>query len=131
MEAFSHLKSPNKNSSNSSASTYVEPETLLEVQVSNPTQVGDHVEYRVDLACNLPQLPPHATVWKRYSQFVQLREQVRLETPQALIPQLPPKSYLQQVDIAKRTEGLDSFLRGVVGHPLVNTKSRALSDFFK
>lgn len=112
---------------------YAEPETLLEVAVDAPRRAGDHVEYRVVLASNLPQFPHSCERWHRYSEFVALREAIRAECPQAQIPQLPPKGLfpreLSPREVDERARGLDLFMKAVVGHPLVNTRCGSLLRF--
>jgi len=71
-------------------------------------------------------------VRRRYSDFEVFRDLLERESARVSIPPLPGKVYLNRFDdsvIEERRQGLERFLKIVVGHPLLQTGSRVLGGF--
>ena len=74
----------------------------------------------------------HSTVRRRYSDFEAFRDILERESSRVTIPPLPGKVFTNRFSdevIEARREGLERFLRIVVGHPLLQTQSRVLGAF--
>lgn len=73
-----------------------------------------------------------STVRRRYSDFEAFRDILERESSRVTIPPLPGKVFTNRFSddvIEQRREGLERFLKIVVGHPLLQTQSRVLGGF--
>lgn len=76
-------------------------------------------------------LCPHSTIWRRYTEFEQLRSYLEISYPYIVLPPLPEKQVMfgwQKISndtfdpnfIDRRRAGLENFLLRVASHPLLS-----------
>lgn len=82
---------------------------------------GGFVDYTISTICNHPAFPAgYFTVDRRYSDFVWLREELAKTYPAIIIPALPEKAVLGNMEssfVEARKRGLQKFLTKVAGNP--------------
>lgn len=119
---------------------YGVPENFLEIEVTDPqthqptaSPSSRYTTYTIRLATNIPAFKlRRSEVRRRYSDFEVFRDLLERESARVSIPPLPGKVYLNRFDdavIEDRRQGLERFLKIVVGHPLLQTGSRVLGGF--
>ncbi|CAH2350559.1 sorting nexin-3 [[Candida] railenensis] len=120
---------------------YGEPENFLEIEVRNPRTYGVgrdvFTDYEIVCRTNIPAFKKrNSRVRRRYSDFERFRKILEQETTRVIIPQLPGKILLNsnkfnEINIEKRRQGLEKFITGVSGHPLLQTGSKTLIEFIQ
>ncbi|KZF20484.1 Phox-like protein [Xylona heveae TC161] len=116
---------------------YGPPENFLEIEVKNPQTLGTgrnmYTTYEIECRTNIPAFKlQHSKVRRRYSDFEYFRDILERESARVTIPPLPGKVFMNRFSddvIQHRMEGLQAFLRIVVGHPLLQTGSKVLASF--
>jgi len=85
------------------------------------------------MVTNIPAFKlKQSSVRRRYSDFEHFRDMLERESARVTIPPLPGKVFTNRFSddvIEHRREGLQSFLRIVVSHPLLQTGSKILGAF--
>ncbi|KAF2861445.1 Phox-like protein [Piedraia hortae CBS 480.64] len=119
---------------------YGVPENFLEIEVTDPITIqptpsasSRYTTFLIRLSTNIPAFKlRRSEVRRRYSDFEVFRDLLERESVRVSIPPLPGKVYLNRFDdavIEERRQGLERFLKIVVGHPLLQTGSRVLGSF--
>ncbi|KAF3760065.1 hypothetical protein M406DRAFT_324895 [Cryphonectria parasitica EP155] len=116
---------------------YGPPENFLEIEVRNPRThgIGRHMYTDYEIVCrtNIPAFKlRQSTVRRRYSDFEYFRDILERESARVNIPPLPGKVFTNRFSddvIEGRRQGLEKFLKIVVGHPLLQTGSKVLATF--
>eukprot|EP00729_Bicosta_minor_P023385 gene23385-20623_t len=114
-------------------------DTDLDIIVKDPKKHSDgtfsmsYVGYTVNTTTKrkVPQYFAAAelSVLRRYSDFIWVREQIIKEFPGHVIPPMPPKHGLSQVDkfdplfLEVRRRGLERFIRRIAMHPVLSFSS--------
>ena len=105
------------------------------VKVDDPQTEGKmmmkHTTYRV--STSRPNEAPSATCRHRFSDFVTLREKCLAAAPGAVVPPVPEKKMVNNLDpdfIEHRRDLLEQFLNYLASHPLVASQM-ALSEFLE
>lgn len=92
-----------------------------------------YTSYEIHTRTNIPSFRlRHSVVRRRYSDFECFRDILERESARVTIPPLPGKVFTNRFSddvIEHRREGLERFLRIVVGHPLLQTGSKVLGPF--
>jgi sorting nexin-3/12 len=92
-----------------------------------------YTSYEIVTRTNIPAFKLKASsVRRRYSDFEAFRDILEREQSRVTIPPLPGKVFTNRFSddvIEHRRDGLERFLRIVVGHPLLQTGSRVLGAF--
>ena len=97
--------------------------------------MGRHMYTDYEIVCrtNIPAFKlRHSSVRRRYSDFEYFREVLERESARVTIPPLPGKVFTNRFSddvIENRRQGLEKFLKIVVGHPLLQTGSKVLAAF--
>lgn len=122
---------------------YGEPETFLEIEVTNPITHGNkssnmYTDYEIICKTNIPAFKKKfSKVRRRYSDFYALKQILENESSRVIIPKLPDKSifsYNQRFSsefIEERRQGLEHFINIVASHPLLQTGSRCMISFIQ
>ncbi|WBW75193.1 sorting nexin Snx3 [Schizosaccharomyces osmophilus] len=118
---------------------YGVPENILEIEVVNPQNhgVGRGMFTTFEIQCrtNMPYFRlRYSSVRRRYSEFERFRDMLEHEIGRVSIPPLPGKVFTNRFRedvIEERRQGLETFLKAVAGHPLIQTHSRILSSFLQ
>jgi len=116
---------------------YAPPENILEIEVRDPRTHGTgrnmYTDYEIYMVTNIPAFKlKQSSVRRRYSDFEHFRDMLERESARVTIPPLPGKVFTNRFSddvIEHRREGLQSFLRIVVSHPLLQTGSKILGAF--
>ncbi|KAI0153535.1 Phox homologous domain-containing protein [Pestalotiopsis sp. NC0098] len=116
---------------------YGPPENFLEIEVRNPRTHGMgrsmYTDYEILCRTNIPSFKlRQSTVRRRYSDFEYFRDILERESARVTIPPLPGKVFTNRFSddvIENRRQGLEKFLKIVVGHPLLQTGSKVLAAF--
>jgi len=116
---------------------YAPPENILEIEVRDPRTHGTgrnmYTDYEIYMVTNIPAFKlKQSTVRRRYSDFEHFRDMLERESARVTIPPLPGKVFTNRFSddvIEHRRDGLQSFLRIVVSHPLLQTGSKILGAF--
>lgn len=111
--------------------------TLHIIQVRNPRThgIGRHMYTDYEIVCrtNIPAFKlRQSSVRRRYSDFEYFRDILERESARVTIPPLPGKVFTNRFSddvIEGRRQGLEKFLKIVVGHPLLQTGSKVLAAF--
>lgn len=111
--------------------------TNSSLQVRNPRThgIGRHMYTDYEIVCrtNIPAFKlRQSTVRRRYSDFEYFRDILERESARVTIPPLPGKVFTNRFSddvIEGRRQGLEKFLKIVVGHPLLQTGSKVLAAF--
>lgn len=106
-------------------------------QVRNPRThgIGRHMYTDYEIVCrtNIPAFKlRQSSVRRRYSDFEYFRDILERESARVTIPPLPGKVFTNRFSddvIEGRRQGLEKFLKIVVGHPLLQTGSKVLAAF--
>jgi sorting nexin-3/12 len=106
-------------------------------QVRDPRTHGTgrnmYTDYEIYMVTNIPAFKlKQSSVRRRYSDFEHFRDMLERESARVTIPPLPGKVFTNRFSddvIEHRREGLQSFLRIVVSHPLLQTGSKILGAF--
>jgi sorting nexin-3/12 len=92
-----------------------------------------YTDYEIYMVTNIPAFKlKQSSVRRRYSDFEHFRDMLERESARVTIPPLPGKVFTNRFSddvIEHRREGLQSFLRIVVSHPLLQTGSKILGAF--
>lgn len=141
---------PNKHRRQQPTEMYAEPENFLEIEVINPkthrTSTTDNssemfTDYEIVCRTNLPSFGTHPSVIKtrrRYSDFeffkkCLIKEIALANHPPVMVPSLPGKIILgnrfSDDLIEERRKGLNKWLQGIAGHPLLQSSSHVLVRF--
>lgn len=107
------------------------------LQIKNPRThgIGRHMYTDYEIVCrtNIPAFKlRQSTVRRRYSDFEYFRDILERESARVTIPPLPGKVFTNRFSddvIEGRRQGLEKFLKIVVGHPLLQTGSKVLAAF--
>lgn len=97
--------------------------------------IGRHMYTDYEIVCrtNIPAFKlRQSTVRRRYSDFEYFRDILERESARVTIPPLPGKVFTNRFSddvIEGRRQGLEKFLKIVVGHPLLQTGSKVLAAF--
>ena len=129
--------------------TYRNPSPLMshgfEFNFGAPVKVSagilPHWAYKIDVSANLPHFTRNnVTIFRRYSDFEWLKDQLSKEYPFSIIPPVPEKDLNSTVDKLKGDENKDmieyrkralrKFLLRIGAHPYVAT-SRIFQDFLE
>lgn len=127
---------------------YDPPANFLEIDVCKPFTHTDEngkrfTDYEIHMRTNLPVFAiKEFTVRRRYSDFVWLKKEIE-RTVKIYIPELPSKGFGKQIPllakddgifepefIEERRQGLEEFINGVAGHPLVQNE-KCLHSFLQ
>jgi len=91
-----------------------------------------YTDYEVVCKTNIPAFKlRHSVVRRRYSDFEAFRDILERESTRVNVPPLPGKVFTNRFSdevIEARREGLERFLTVVAGHPLLQVRSRSLSN---
>lgn len=92
-----------------------------------------YTDYEIVCRTNIPAFKlRQSTVRRRYSDFEYFRDILERESARVTIPPLPGKVFTNRFSddvIEGRRQGLEKFLKIVVGHPLLQTGSKVLAAF--
>ncbi|KAK6062516.1 sorting nexin-3 [Seiridium cupressi] len=92
-----------------------------------------YTDYEILCRTNIPSFKlRQSTVRRRYSDFEYFRDILERESARVTIPPLPGKVFTNRFSddvIENRRQGLEKFLKIVVGHPLLQTGSKVLAAF--
>src|SRR5436305_6206474 len=92
-----------------------------------------YTDYEIVCRTNIPAFKlRYSVVRRRYSDFEYFRDILERESARVTIPPLPGKVFTNRFSddvIEHRREGLQRFLKIVVGHPLLQTGSKVLASF--
>lgn len=92
-----------------------------------------YTDYEILCRTNIPAFKlRQSTVRRRYSDFEYFRDILERESARVTIPPLPGKVFTNRFSddvIEGRRQGLEKFLKIVVGHPLLQTGSKVLAAF--
>lgn len=92
-----------------------------------------YTDYEIVCRTNIPAFKlRQSSVRRRYSDFEYFRDILERESARVTIPPLPGKVFTNRFSddvIEGRRQGLEKFLKIVVGHPLLQTGSKVLAAF--
>ncbi|KAG0670822.1 Sorting nexin-3 [Pichia californica] len=120
---------------------YGEPETFLEIEVTNPITHGNksnnmYTDYEIICRTNIPSFKKkESKVRRRFSDFYALKCILEKESNRVMIPNLPDKSIFSYNNrfssefIEERRVGLEHFINIIASHPLLQTGSRCMISF--
>ena len=111
--------------------------TTRRLQVRSPKTHGTsrnmYTDYEIVCRTNIPAFKlRQSSVRRRYSDFEYFRDILERESARVTIPPLPGKVFTNRFSddvIESRRKGLETFLKIVVGHPLLQTGSKVLAAF--